>query len=96
MQVISPMKHSPSSEAIRFSASQEIPRISSPCLQAPATCPCPKPEQSFPHPPTLIKVHFNIIPKYKCARILKIQFIPRRNYYLHVYENQPVNAVQGS
>ena len=48
-----------------------------PRLQATATCPCPEPDQSCSHPPTLIKVHFNIIPKCKCVRILKIQFIPR-------------------
>jgi hypothetical protein len=55
------------------------PEGSLPRLQVPATCPYAEPEQYCPHPPSLIKVHFNIITKCKCVRILKIQFIPRRS-----------------
>ena len=50
------MEQSPSWEANRFSASQEIllilwnPESSSPHLQVPATCPYPEPDQSSPCP----------------------------------------------
>jgi len=50
------MQQSPSSEANRFSATQEIPRIflepesSLPHSQAPATCSYPEPARSSPYP----------------------------------------------
>ena len=49
-------QQSPSWEANRFSASQEIPRIlwnpegSLPYSQVPAACPCPEPARSSPYP----------------------------------------------
>jgi hypothetical protein len=59
-------KQSPSWEANRFSASQEIPSISwSPKVRypftSPVTCPCPEPDQSSPCPPFhFLKIHLNI------------------------------------
>ena len=50
------MEQSPSWEASRFSASQEIPAhfmepdVSLPHWQVPATCPFPEPARSSPHP----------------------------------------------
>jgi len=47
------MEHSPTSEANRFSSSQEIPRILwNPKVhsQQPAICPYPQPDPSSPHP----------------------------------------------
>jgi len=61
------MEHSPSWEANRFSAGQEIPCILwnpeglLPQLKVPATCPYPEPDQSSPHPqiplPEVNKIH---------------------------------------
>jgi hypothetical protein len=53
------MQHSPSWEANRFAASQEIPRILwNPKVQylihMTASCPYPKPARSSPHPHTLL------------------------------------------
>ena len=54
------MERSPSSEANRFSASQEIPLIlmepedSLPHSQVPATCPYPEPARSSPYPHILL------------------------------------------
>ena len=54
------MKHSPSWEANRFAASQEIPRNfmepegSLPHSQMPATCPYPEAARSSPYPHTLL------------------------------------------
>jgi len=51
------VKQSPSWEARRFSASQEIPPhlmehdSSLPCLHVPLNCPYPEPDQSTPHSP---------------------------------------------
>ena len=62
------MEQSPSWEANRSSASQEIPRIlwnpegSLPHSQSPATCPYPELDQSSPCTPSrFLRVHFNII-----------------------------------
>ena len=62
------MQHSPSWEADRLSASQEIPRIffatecSSPHSQEPATCSYPEPHRSSPYSRThFLKIHLNII-----------------------------------
>ena len=62
------IQQSPSREANRFSASQEIPRIlwnpqgSLPHSQVPATCPYPEPARSNPYPNIpLPKIHLNII-----------------------------------
>jgi hypothetical protein len=62
------MEHSPSWEASRSSASQEIPRdLLNPKVHyrthKPATCPYPEPYQSSPYPPPshFLKIHFNII-----------------------------------
>ena len=63
------MEQSPSWEAIRFSASQEIPhilwnlKVTLPHSQVPATCPYPEPDRSSPCPPTshFLKIHLNII-----------------------------------
>ena len=61
-------ERSPSWEANRFSASQEIPHIlwnpegSLPHSQVPATCPYPEPARSSPYPTShLLKIHLNII-----------------------------------
>ena len=59
---------SPSGEADRFSASQEIPphimepEVSLPHLQEPATCPYSEPDQSSPCPPSHFpNIYLNII-----------------------------------
>ena len=44
------MEQTPSWEANQFSANQEIPKGSLPCLQVPATCLYPEPDQSSPLP----------------------------------------------
>ena len=63
-------KQSPSSEANRFAANQEIPSNfmlvegSLPHSQVPATCPYPEPARSSPYPsptPYFLKIHLNII-----------------------------------
>jgi hypothetical protein len=58
------MEQSPSWEANRFSASEEIPRILwnakvnlLPHSPVPATCPYPKADQSF----LLLEIHFNVV-----------------------------------
>ena len=54
------MEKSPSWEAKRFSASQEIPRVlrelegSLPHSQQPATCPYSEPDKSSPRPPPVL------------------------------------------
>jgi hypothetical protein len=57
------MQQCPSWEADSRSVSQEIPRLmepkdSVPCSQEPATGPCPEPDESTPHPPTLFYYPF--------------------------------------
>ena len=62
------MEQSPSGEADRFSATQEIPRILwNPKvhrnIQQPATCPYPQPYQSSRYPSSHFqKIHLNILP----------------------------------